>query len=84
MELIHKLNHQWIFTDRFSFALLIEDEGDAYFLRVFHTSSDKTDIDKLMNAFQCNAYLISKACQKELNVRFRDDVLIHQSFFTTL
>lgn len=64
MLLKHRVADQWIFTDNYSFAIFIKDEGESFFGRIFHTSDCKIAKSSLLLALRVNTSLIAKVQKK--------------------
>ncbi len=84
--MILKMNfkNQWIFTDNYSFAILIADEGEELFGRVFYNSSKGVSEEALLLALKSNAYLINKANKKNLSFRYYDFMAVSSQFLATI
>ncbi|MDY5919276.1 MAG: hypothetical protein SPJ55_12805 [Treponema sp.] len=84
MFLKHYLPYQWIFTDNYSFAILIEDEEDAFFGRIFHTSNCKMSKSMLSLALRENTRSIAKVINKDVTFRYYDYQLVNSNFIVGL
>ena len=84
MFLKHYLPYQWIFTDNYSFAILIEDEGEAFFGRIFYTSNCKMTRSELDLALRRKTHSITKVLNNNATFRYSDYRLVNNDFIASL